>query len=148
MTETHAEKAHTCGECDLFRNWSSCQNAPANSKRRFYIIEPDDVACENLVVQAIMPNFTFDITVSSGREAHCWQACSQEYKDCKWSAGLVEGIEPDTLYLRLDSEEEEPLILFLRPDEMLAILSVCAGAMWSQEMLVMDMHDGVGLDHD
>ena len=76
-----------------------------------------------------------------GRVAHCWQACHQEYQDCLWSAGLVEGIEPDTFYLRLertDDNEEDPLTLLLRPDELMVIIRLAAGALWSEEMLRMD----------
>jgi len=70
-----------------------------------------------------------------GRQAHCWQAEAQEYKDCKFSAGLVEGIEPDIFYLRFDRKEEEPTMIFLRPDEMSAIIYCCAGAKWSNEIM-------------
>jgi len=78
----------------------------------------------------------FDVELADGRTAHCWQAQSQPYQNCMFSAGLVEGIEPDTTYLQLARDgEDEPLTLFLRPDEMLAIIWVCNGTLWSQAMM-------------
>jgi hypothetical protein len=77
----------------------------------------------------------FDFDMGDGRIAHCWRAQAQPYQDCMISAGLVSGIDPDTRYLMLERDGDEPLALFLRPDEMLAILHVCAGAMWSGEII-------------
>lgn len=83
---------------------------------------------------------TFDIELNDGRVAHCWQACNQEYGNnhCIFSAGLVEGIEPDTLYFRLEKDGEEGVTLFLRPDEMMAMAWVCNGALWSSAVLEED----------
>ena len=77
----------------------------------------------------------FDVELDDGRIARCWQAQAQPYADAEFSAGLVEGIEPDTLYLRLEKVEDEPLTLFLRPDELKALIWVAAGALWSQDMI-------------
>jgi len=78
----------------------------------------------------------FDVELDDGRIAHCWQAQSQPYQGCTFSAGLVEGIEPDTVYLQLARDgEDEPLTLFLRPDEMLAITWICNGTLWSQAIM-------------
>lgn len=77
----------------------------------------------------------FDLELEDGRIAQCWQAVSQPYQNCVISAGLVEGIEPDTLYLRFARDGDEPSTFLLRPDEMLAVLHVGAGALWSAEML-------------
>ena len=82
------------------------------------------------------PEVTFEVHMEDGRVAQCWQAASQPYSDCVFSAGLVKGIEPDTLYLQLARDgEERALTLFLRPDEMLAITWICNGALWSQVMM-------------
>jgi len=83
----------------------------------------------------------FEVTLADGHIAHCWQALEQPYEDCTFSAGLVEGIEPDTLYLRVQRDGEEPLTLFLRPDEVLALVWVASGALWSAEMLALDDDD-------
>jgi len=85
----------------------------------------------------------FEVTLADGRIAHCWQALEQPYEDCTFSAGLVTGIEPDTLYLRIQRDGEEPTMLFLRPDEVLALIWVTSGALWSAEMLAMDEADDV-----
>ena len=88
-----------------------------------------------------MSEVTFDLELDDGRIAHCWRACVQEYQNCAISAGLVEGIEPDTLYLRFERDGEEPMTIFARPDEFLAVMYVCSGALWSQEMLDKDSDD-------
>jgi len=83
----------------------------------------------------------FDVTLDDGRVARCWRAISQPYANCTFSAGLVEGIEPDTLYLTVKcdgDDEDEPWMLFLRPDEMQAIAWICNGALWSAQMLEGD----------
>lgn len=58
---------------------------------------------------------------------------NQPYTNASFSAGLVEGAGPDTVYFRQDKDDEEPLIILLRPDEMQAIVWVCSGALWSHE---------------
>jgi len=70
----------------------------------------------------------------------CYEMASQPYTNASFSAGLVVGAEPDTVYLRHDKDGEEPLIILLRPDELQAIQWVCAGALWSLEM-AEDMDD-------
>ena len=78
-----------------------------------------------------MSEIEFDVELSDGRIARCWRAQGQLYADCEFSSGLVTGTEPDTFYLRLERQGEEPLTLFLRPDELMAILWVGSGALWS-----------------
>lgn len=68
----------------------------------------------------------------------CYEMANQPYTNASFSAGLVVGAEPDTVYLRHDKGGEEPLIVLLRPDEMQAIVWVCGGTLWShahEEML-------------
>ncbi len=87
---------------------------------------------------------TFNVTLDDGRVAHCWQAVSQPYSDCTFSAGLVEGMEPDTLYFMVKrDDEDEPYMLFLRPDEMQAVAWVCNGALWSAQMIETENQDAV-----
>jgi len=83
----------------------------------------------------------FEVTLADGRIAHCQQALEQPYEDCTFSAGLVEGAEPDTVYLRMGRDGEQPTTLFLRPDEVLALVWVASGALWSAEMLALDDDD-------
>lgn len=83
----------------------------------------------------------FVVELEDGRRAVCWRATAQPYEDCTFSAGLVSGIEPDTMYSRLDRDGEELLTLFLRRDEMLAIAWSMLGALWSAEMI--DQADGL-----
>jgi len=82
-----------------------------------------------------MSEIEFDVELSDGRIAHCWRAQSQSYADCEFSSGLVTGIEPDTFYLRFERQVEEPLMLFLRPDELMAVLWIGNGALWSSAMM-------------
>ena len=77
---------------------------------------------------------TFVLDTSKG-QAECWEIAEQPYADMRISAGMVAGIEPDTLYFRLVRDGEEPLTILLRPDEMAAIVWVCSGALWSQTVL-------------
>ena len=78
---------------------------------------------------------TFDIWLDDGRVAHCWQATSQPYMDCVISAGLVEGIEPVRFYLCFKRDDDEPLTIFMREDEIAAVLHVCSGALWSATVI-------------
>ena len=77
----------------------------------------------------------FDYDLGDGRIAHCWRAVAQPYQNCVISAGLVEGIDPDILYLMFERDNDEPTMIFMRVDEMLAIVHACTGAMWSREMI-------------
>ena len=78
----------------------------------------------------------FDFHLDDGRVAQCWQAQEQAYKDCIFSTGLVEGLGPDTIYLRFERSGEEPYMFFLRPDEALAIAWLLNGALWSQSVII------------
>ena len=86
----------------------------------------------------------FDVELPDGRTAYCLEAQAQEYADCKFSAGLVDGIPPDNLYLRIGRNGEEPTFFFLRPDEMQAIIFSCAGALWSAQMFELENGESYG----
>jgi len=60
----------------------------------------------------------------------------QEYTNCSFSAGIVEGHPVDTLYLQAEKEGTITTQLLLRPDEAAAIIWVMSGALWS--MLVKE----------
>jgi len=47
---------------------------------------------------------------------------------------LVEGHAHDTIYLKLERENEEPLTLLLRRDEALAVIWLLGGALWSEQI--------------
>lgn len=82
------------------------------------------------------PMTEFDFELDDGRIAHCWQAQKQEYADCVFSAGLVEGLGADTIYLRLEREAgDDVFTIFLRPDEAQAIAWLLNGTLWSQQMM-------------
>ena len=74
----------------------------------------------------------------NGRRGKFWRAAVQEYQNCEISAGLIAGLEPDTVYLRFDKDVEKPTTILLRPDEALAVLYVLSGALWSQSMFVLE----------
>ena len=73
----------------------------------------------------------FSITIN-GRKGKFWRAAVQPYQNCEISAGLVDGLSPDTIYLRFDRDNDKPTTLVLRPDEVMAIINVLSGALWSQ----------------
>jgi len=76
----------------------------------------------------------FDIELDDGRVAHCREAIAQPYQNCRFSAGVVSGIEPDTVYLKLKRDGREPSYFFFRPDELMAVIWCASGALWSHEM--------------
>ena len=80
----------------------------------------------------------FDIRLDDGRVARCWQATAQPYLGYTISAGLVRGIEPDCFYLRFERDGDEPLTIFMREDEVAAVLHVCSGALWSATIIPED----------
>ena len=73
----------------------------------------------------------------NGRKGKFWRAAVQEYQNCEISAGLIWGLQPDTVYLRFDKDGEKPTTILLRPDEVLAVLHVLSGALWSKEIKEM-----------
>jgi len=75
----------------------------------------------------------FNVELQDGRMAHCEQVISQPYADAGFSAGLVEGIEPDTLYLQME-KADKCWTMFFRPDELQALIWIASGALWSQMM--------------
>lgn len=80
----------------------------------------------------------FELNLSPGRMASCAEVSSQPYADCEFSAGVVDGIPPDVIYLRMERDDEDPTTFFFRPDEALAVLHVLSGALWTNEMRVPD----------
>jgi hypothetical protein len=49
----------------------------------------------------------------------------------------VDGHPVDTIYLKLEREEEEPTLILLRRDEALTITWLLSGALWSEEQAKM-----------
>lgn len=56
----------------------------------------------------------------------------QEYDNCVFSAGNVEGHSVDTLYLKLERNGIVDTLLLLRPDEAAALAWCLSGALWSK----------------
>jgi hypothetical protein len=58
----------------------------------------------------------------------------QEYSEnaCVFSAGHVHGHPIDTLYLRLEKRDVEPLTILLRPDEAACLAWLLNGVLWSK----------------
>lgn len=78
-----------------------------------------------------------EFTIKFGnRIGKFWRAVFQPYQDCEISAGLIKGLEPDTIYLRFDRSNNKPTTFFLRPDEALAIIHVLSGALWSNSIFI------------
>lgn len=74
-----------------------------------------------------------------GREADCTQVIEQRYRNCRFSAGVVDGLEHEDVYLRIDKDGQEPTIFFFRKDEAQAVNWVISGTLWSLEVgLVKD----------
>lgn len=71
-------------------------------------------------------------------KGHFWRAEVHPYENKEFSAGIVKGLEPDTVYLRIDRDDGKPTTIMLRPDEALAVLHVLSGALWSKLILEVD----------
>jgi len=69
-----------------------------------------------------------------GKEVRCDRRAAHNYVNGLFSAGFAEGIEPDTVYLRVDRGGRDPVIMYCRPDEMLAIISVCSQVLWELQV--------------
>ena len=57
----------------------------------------------------------------------------QEYTNCYFSAGTVEGHPIDTLYLKWQRGDDYSFLI-LRPDEMAAIAWCATGVLWSDAL--------------
>ena len=62
----------------------------------------------------------------------------QEYtgNQCVFSGGIVEGCEvpEDKYYLRWERAGEEPTMVLMRRDEIIAVNWICAGVMWTDSL--------------
>ncbi len=55
----------------------------------------------------------------------------QEYSNCRFSAGLVQGHPVDTVYLQAEKDGVVTTQMLLRPDELAAIAWLATGVLWS-----------------
>lgn len=67
---------------------------------------------------------------------------SQPYANCKFSAGFVTGHPIDTLYLKIERDNDDEFIIVLRPDEMAAIAYCASGILWSHLLEEKHKRDG------
>lgn len=58
-----------------------------------------------------------------------------EYSNCVISSGLAKGLPPDPIYLRFERPGEKPTTIFLRPDEVTAVIFTLGCAMWTHQMM-------------
>ena len=65
-------------------------------------------------------------------DLHFTEVIRQEYSNCKFSAGMVEGHPVDTMYLRLKRDGKIDTDLLLRPDEAAALAWCLNGALWTK----------------
>jgi len=76
------------------------------------------------------------------------EIADQPYENVRFSAGFVNGHPIDTVYLRLERNEEDPLTILLRPDEMAAIQHVTAGVLWSHLVATIDRAEAAESNRD
>jgi len=62
----------------------------------------------------------------------------QEYSNCVFSAGLVDGHPVDTLYLILERDGKRDTCLLLRPDEAAALAWCLTGVLWTDHIGKME----------
>ena len=65
---------------------------------------------------------------------HYREVISQDYSNCAFSAGFVEGHPVDTMYVRLMKDGAVTTHLLLRPDEVAALAWIASGLLWSDHM--------------
>lgn len=58
----------------------------------------------------------------------------QEYSNCKFSGGFVEGHPVDTVFIQLEKDGVVTTSLLLRPDEVAALAWIASGILWTNEM--------------
>ena len=64
------------------------------------------------------------------------EVCRQEYgeNNCVISAGIVRNHPVEDAYIKLEKDGEEPTLIMVRADELLALSWVATGTAWSLEM--------------
>ena len=63
-----------------------------------------------------------------------YEIVRQEYSNCKFSGGFVEGHPIDTMYIQLEKDGIVTTSLLLRPDEVAALAWIASGILWSEHM--------------
>ena len=74
-----------------------------------------------------------DITWEEGGYTY-YEVIRQEYINCCFSGGVVEGHPVDTLYIRAEKDGVVTTQLLLRPDEVAAIGWISSGLLWSDHI--------------
>lgn len=100
-------------------------------------------ACGATVDAAELHTFEDCQRVIAGRVEYS-ELVSQPYTDAVFSAGFVTGHPVDTVYLRLERDGEEPLMILLRPDELAAVAWLATSVLWSHEMAQLAGQAGKG----
>jgi transcriptional regulator with XRE-family HTH domain len=77
------------------------------------------------------PDMMYDYDLGDGRVATCLQVSAQAYPGSEFSAGLVNNLPPEDVYVRLQRDGQEPSMWFMTRDEILALIHVMSGALWS-----------------
>lgn len=72
-----------------------------------------------------------------GEEVELVEIAAWPYMGRRLSAGLVEGHSHDTVYAKFSRDSENDLVILLRTDEALALISVLSGALWSEADLAL-----------
>ncbi|MCD6288909.1 MAG: hypothetical protein J7M34_00285 [Anaerolineae bacterium] len=73
----------------------------------------------------------FEFRLDDGRAAHCWRVGQVDCKGAVFEAGLVSGIAPEDCYIRIERGGEQVSTIFMRYDELQALLYVGSAAMFS-----------------
>jgi hypothetical protein len=70
----------------------------------------------------------------SDRGLRFFEVIRQEYSNCVFSGGYVEGHAVDNLYVRLEKDGVVTTELLLRPDEVAALAWIASGLLWSDNI--------------
>lgn len=62
------------------------------------------------------------------------EVIKQEYSNCCFRGGFIEGHPVDTMYIELEKDGKVTSSLLLRPDEVAALSWVASGILWSKHI--------------
>jgi hypothetical protein len=81
----------------------------------------------------------FDVKLADGQVAQCTTLFRVSYNNLAISAGYASGAGDDPIYLRVErlDDLEISTTLFMRPDEMMAVVQVATAILWDMSIQVI-----------
>jgi hypothetical protein len=89
---------------------------------------------------------TFDVKLAGGQVAQCTSLFRVTYTNLVISTGYAEGAGDDPIYLRIERVDDPELVttLFMRPDEMMAVVQAATAILWNMSIDVLkEEHEAI-----